>query len=309
MAARGEPLPKAVDLDERVVEFLRHLEVEKRYSPRTVREYENDLAQFQAYLAEKRIDLLRVETLTLRGYLARLHDGLQSASIARKLAAIRSFYRWLQSRGLVEANPGALVATPKQKKALPRVVPIDEVVALIETPKADSPLGARDRAILEVLYGGGLRVAELCSLNLGSVDRRNGLVRVVGKGSKERVVPLGRKALAAIDAWLQLRPRLFERVRPGQDPHALFVNYRGGRLTARWVARMIDRYVAVCALRRKVHPHALRHSFATHLLDAGADLRSIQELLGHASISTTQRYTHVSVEQLMAVYDRAHPRA
>lgn len=309
MAARGEPLPKAVDLDERVVEFLRHLEVEKRYSPRTVREYENDLAQFQAYLAEKRIDLLRVETLTLRGYLARLHDRLQSASIARKLAAIRSFYRWLQSRGLVEANPGALVATPKQKKALPRVVPINEVVALIETPKADSPLGARDRAILEVLYGGGLRVAELCSLNLGSVDWRNGLVRVVGKGSKERVVPLGRKALAAIDAWLQLRPRLFERVRPGQDPHALFVNYRGGRLTARWVARMIDRYVAVCALRRKVHPHALRHSFATHLLDAGADLRSIQELLGHASISTTQRYTHVSVEQLMAVYDRAHPRA
>jgi len=308
-AKRGDGLPKAAELDERVVGFLRHLAVEKRYSKRTLGEYEGDLRQFQHWLGEKRIDLARVETVTLRGYLARMHGELEPSSIARKLSAIRSLYKWMQARGLVEANPGTLVATPKQKKALPKVVPIDEVTALLETPRADSPLGARDRAILEVLYGGGLRVAEVCGLDLSSLDRSGRLVRVLGKGSKERVVPLGRKAWAAIEAYLALRPRLFERQRPGQDPHALFCNYRGGRLTMRWVARMIDRYVALLALQRKVHPHALRHSFATHLLDNGADLRGIQELLGHASISTTQRYTHVSVEQLMAVYDKAHPRA
>lgn len=308
-AKRVEGLPKAAELDERVAGFLRHLAVERRYSKRTLGEYEGDLRQFQQYLADKRIDLLKVETIALRGWLALMHGELQPASIARKLSAVRSFYIWLQARGLVEANPGTLVATPKQKKALPKVVPIDEVTALLATPRADSPLGARDRAILEVLYGGGLRCAEVCSLNLSSLDRSSRLVRVRGKGNKERIVPLGRKAMEAIDAWLQLRPRLFEKTRPGQDVHALFNNYRGGRLTTRWVARMIDRYVAVCALQRKVHPHALRHSFATHLLDNGADLRGIQELLGHASISTTQRYTHVSVEQLMAVYDRAHPRA
>lgn len=306
---RVEGLPKAEALDERVAGFLRHLQVERRYSPRTVGEYEGDLLQFQRYCAERGVDLLRVDTLALRGFLARMHGVLQPASIARKLSAVRSFYRWLQSQGLVEANPGTLVATPKQKKALPRVVPIDDVTALLEAPRADTPLGARDRAILEVLYGGGLRCAELCALDLGSLDLRGRMVRVRGKGRKERVVPLGRKAAEALEAWLALRPRLFERQRPGQDPHALFVNYRGGRLTTRWVARTIDRWVAVCALQRKVHPHALRHSFATHLLDNGADLRGIQELLGHASLSTTQRYTHVSVEQLLAVYDRTHPRA
>jgi integrase/recombinase XerC len=306
---RVEGLPKAAELDPRVADFLRHLEIERRYSKRTIGEYESDLRQFQQWLSERNVDLLKVETLTLRGYLSRMHGELQPASIARKLSAIRSLYKWLQAGGLVEANPGTLVATPKQKKALPKVVPIDEVVALLDTPRADSPLGARDRAILEVLYGGGLRVAEVCGLDLGSLDRSSRLVRVRGKGNKERVVPLGRKAFDAIDAWLQLRPLLFRKSRPGQDVHALFNNYRGGRLTMRWVARMIDRYVAVCALQRKVHPHALRHSFATHLLDNGADLRGIQELLGHASISTTQRYTHVSVEQLMAVYDKAHPRA
>lgn len=304
-----EALPKAETLATEVLAFLRHLEIEKRYSPRTVQEYEGDLRQFQAHLDEKGIGLLQVNTLHLRGWLSRMYGELQPSSIARKLSAIRSLYRYLQGQGLVQANPGTLVATPKQKKALPKVVPIDEMVALLEAPKADSVLGSRDRAILEVLYGGGLRVSELCDLDLASLDKRGGLVRVLGKGSKERVVPLGRKALAALELWLGQRPKLFPRERQGQDPHALFVNYRGGRLSPRWVARSIDRYVQLLALQRKVHPHALRHSFATHLLDNGADLRGIQELLGHASISTTQRYTHVSVEQLMAVYDKAHPRA
>lgn len=309
--ARPSPaqLPKAEALPEVVIAFLRHLEVERRYSPRTVGEYEGDLRQLCAWLDEKKIPLLRVEHLALRGFLARMHGELAPASVARKLSAIRSFFRFAQKKGLVQANPATLLGTPKQPKTLPKAVPIDEMTALLETPRRDTVLGARDRAILEVLYGGGLRCSELCGLDLSSLDRSGGLVRVFGKGSKERIVPLGSKAWEALDAWLQLRPRVFAVARRGQDPHALFVNYRGGRLSTRWVARALERYTQLCALRRNVHPHALRHSFATHLLDNGADLRGIQELLGHASISTTQRYTHVSVEQLMAVYDKAHPRA
>ncbi len=302
-------LPKAETLPAPVAAFLRYLEVERRYSSRTLGEYESDLRQLCAYLEERSIDLLQVDSLALRGFLSRMHGELSPASVARKLAAIRSLYRFLQKRGLVEANPGTLVATPKQRKGLPKVVPIDEVTALLETPRRESVLGSRDRAILEVLYGGGLRCSELCGLDLSSLDRGGGLVRVVGKGDKERVIPIGRKAWAAIEHWLSVRPRLFSTARRGQDPHAVFVNYRGGRLSTRWVARAIDRYTRICALQRKVHPHALRHSFATHLLDNGADLRGIQELLGHASVSTTQRYTHVTVEHLMSVYDKAHPRA
>ncbi|HWV38811.1 MAG TPA: tyrosine recombinase XerC [Vulgatibacter sp.] len=309
MSHRSDPLPKAASLPEEMVAFLRHLRVERRYSARTVSEYEGDLRQYQAYLEEGRIDPAGADTLAVRGFLARMHGRLAPASVARKLSAVRSFYRFLQKQGRVAANPGTLVATPKQRRPLPKVVPIDEVTALLETPREDTVLGCRDRAILELLYGGGLRCSELCGLDLSSVDRAAGMVRVFGKGRKERIVPLGRKALAALDRWLALRPRLFSRPRRGQDPHALFVNYRGARLSTRWVARALDRYAKICALQRKVHPHALRHSFATHLLDNGADLRGIQELLGHASVSTTQRYTHVSVEHLMAVYDKAHPRA
>ena len=306
---KAEPLPKAAELPKEMTAFLRHLEVERRYSPRTIGEYEGDLRQYQAYLEERRIEPLRADTLTVRGFLARMHGELAPASVARKLAAVRSFYRFVQKQGRIAANPGTLVATPKQRRPLPKVVPIDEVTALLETPRADTVLGCRDRAILELLYGGGLRCSELCGLDLSSLDRSTGMVRVFGKGRKERLVPVGRKALDALDRWLSQRPRLFGKARRGQDPHALFVNYRGARLSTRWVARALDRYARICALQRKIHPHALRHSFATHLLDNGADLRGIQELLGHASVSTTQRYTHVSVEHLMSVYDKAHPRA
>jgi integrase/recombinase XerC len=306
---RDGAIPKAAELSPPVEAFLEHLRVQKRYSPRTVEEYGDDLAQFLAYLDERRIDLRKVDALALRGFLGRLHGRLAPASVSRKLSAIRSLYRYLQKKGLVEANPGALVKSPKLPKQLPKVLPVDEVFALVETPRDDTPLGARDRAILETLYGGGLRCSELVGLDLRDLDRSGGVVRVLGKGRKERIVPLGAKAWAAIDRWLELRPGLLARPRPGQTPAALFLNYRGGRLTTRWVARALDRWAKVCAIRRHVHPHALRHTFATHLLDAGADLRGIQELLGHASISTTQRYTHVTVEHLMAVYDRAHPRA
>src|SRR5262249_10501763 len=202
----------------------------------------------------------------IRGWLARMQGVLEPASVGRKLAAVRSCYRWLLKKGQVAANPAALVATPKKKQALPRVLPIDEVFALLDTPRAESPLGARDRAMLEVLYGSGLRCSELVGMSLSSMDRAAHVIRVLGKGDKERVVPLGRKAWEALEAWLAMRPRLLARLRSGQDPEALFVNYRGGRLSTEWVGRMLDRWSRLCGLRRHVHPHALRHSFATHLL-------------------------------------------
>ncbi len=229
--------------------------------------------------------------------------------MSRKLSAVRSFLRFLHRRGTIASNPGLAVKSPKLPKRLPKVVPLEEVLALLETPRADTALGARDRAILEVLYGGGVRCSELVGVDLRDLDRGGGVVRIRGKGRKERVVPLGRKAWEALAVWLDLRAQLLA-ARPGAgDAAALFLNYRGGRLSTEWVGRMIDRYARLCALRRHVHPHALRHTFATHLLDAGADLRGIQELLGHASLSTTQRYTHVSVEHLMETYAKAHPRA
>lgn len=291
--------------EERLGAFLVHLRAERRYAPRTIEAYERDLRQFVAYLDEVGVALCAAQPLHLRGFLARMHGELASTSMARKLAAIRSMYRFFLRRGWVAANPGALVATPKRPKSLPKVVPIDDLSALLETPSADSPFGRRDRAILEMLYGGGFRCAELCGLDLGDLDPAERTARVLGKGNKERVVPLGRKAWAALEAYLEVRPLFLGRRRT----EALFLNRRGGRLSTRWVARSLERYARLCGLRRRVHPHALRHSFATHLLDNGADLRSIQELLGHSSISTTQRYTDVSIERLMEAYDRAHPRA
>lgn len=285
--------------------FLLHLRVERRYAPRTLAAYETDLRQFLAFLEEKGAPLLEVKPTDVRSFLAGMHGELAPTSVARKIAAIRSMYRFFQRRGWVEANPGALIATPKRPKALPKVVPIDDLTALLETPDKESPYGLRDRAILEFLYGGGFRCAEVCGLDLVDLDTQGRTARVRGKGDKVRVVPLGRKAWEALEAYLPVRARFLR----GRTNDALFLNRRGTRLSTRWVARSLERYTELCGLRRKVHPHALRHSFATHLLDNGADLRSIQELLGHSSISTTQRYTDVSVERLMEAYDRAHPRA
>lgn len=293
--------------DDRLANYLLHLRSERRYARRTVEEYGRDLVQYHAFLEERGVGLCEARPADLRAYLARLHGELAPTSIARKLAAIRSMYRFFQRRGWVEANPGALIATPKRPKALPKVVPIDDLVALLETPSRETPFGLRDRAILEILYGGGFRCSELCGMNLDDLDASARTARVRGKGGKERVVPLGRKAWAALEDYLRIRGT-FVKGR-ARDPRALFLNRRGGRLSTRWVAKSLERYTRLCGLRRRVHPHALRHSFATHLLDNGADLRSIQELLGHSSISTTQRYTDVSVERLLAVYDQAHPRA
>lgn len=304
MPPLGDALSERTN-EERLEAFLLYLRAERRYARRTLEAYEKDLRQYLSHLEERGVSLCEARASELRGFLARLHGGRAPTTVARKLAAIRSMYRFFLRRGWVEANPGALVATPKRPKALPKVVPIDDLTALLETPARDSPYGLRDRAILELLYGGGFRCSELCGLDLADLDGAARTARVRGKGDKERLVPLGRKAWEALDDYLQVRGGFLG----GRKNSALFLNRRGGRLSTRWVAKSLERYTWLCGLRRRVHPHALRHSFATHLLDNGADLRGIQELLGHSSISTTQRYTDVSVERLMAVYDQAHPRA
>ncbi|HVG58662.1 MAG TPA: tyrosine recombinase XerC [Hyalangium sp.] len=290
--------------------FRAHLEHEKGASPHTVRNYLIDLVDFERYLVERmKLTLLAGSHAAIRGYLGTLSEDHAPASRARRLASIKSFYKYLVRQKLLSASPAKLVKSPKLPKSLPKVLPVDEVFAILEMPSLKTVLGLRDRAILEILYGGGLRISELCGLNLLDVDRSGRIVRVMGKGSKERLCPVNAQSIRTLEAYLARRGELLATPRPGQDPDALFLNYKGGRLTPRSIARHLDTYVVQCALARKVSPHALRHSFATHLLGGGADVRSIQELLGHASLSTTQRYTHVTVEQLQQVYDAAHPRA
>jgi integrase/recombinase XerC len=245
--------------------------------------------------------LAAADARVLRGYLAWLHGrGLAKSSIARKLASVRSCYRFLARRELVAANPARQLASPRLPRRLPSVLPKDESKDLLDAPSEDTLAGRRDRALLELLYASGLRVAECCGLDLEDLDRRHGTVRVMGKGSKERVVPVGEIALEALDAYLDRR---------GGGNGPLFRNARGTRLSTRSVHSIVRRRARAAGLARRVTPHTLRHTFATHLLGEGADLRFIQELLGHSRLSTTQRYTHVSPEHLMKVYDAAHPRA
>jgi len=229
--------------------------------------------------------------------------------MARKLAALRSFFRYLVNEGKVSQSPGEVVATPKREKNLPSFLPVDEVFSLVEAPDKSTTFGARDRAMLETLYSCGIRVSELVGLSDGDVDFSLGILKVYGKGGKERVVPIGGKAMEALRDYLPKRDEVLAQKEEQGPKVPLFINSRGKRLTTRSVARVLQKHVLRCGLLRKVSPHALRHTFATHLLDAGADLRGIQELLGHVSLSTTQRYTHVSVDKLMEVYDKAHPRA
>lgn len=280
--------------------FLRYQASTRSASPETLRAYRTDLEQFAVFLAGRGEALESAELKSMRAWLADLHGETAASTRARKTACLRSFYGFLCRRGVIAKNPARLIVAPKVPKSLPKVVPIDALLALLDAPPRGEPMGLRDRAILETLYGGGLRVSELCDLDVGDWERSEKTLRVHGKGNKERVVPVGEKAREALDAWI--------RVREGSGP-ALFFGARGGRLNPRSVRAMLDRHVRAVALARHVSPHALRHSFATHLLDNGADLRSIQELLGHARLSTTQRYTAVSFERLQRVYDEAHPRA
>jgi integrase/recombinase XerC len=307
--------------------FLKFLALNRNASAHTVRAYESDLSQFIGYLAAdadlKKRDLQPSHCTrdALRGFLAQLHkQGLSRASAARKLAAVRTFLRYLCREGLIDDDPGGLVATPKGTIRMPAHLSEQEMTALLDAPAGDTALSRRDRAILELFYASGLRLSELTGLDVDDVNLSGRMVRVLGKGRKERLVPFNGATGDAIRAYLKDREQLIggaravpaakrQADRHGRRRDPLFVNYRGGRLTVRSVDRLVRRYVAASTPRTGISPHALRHSFATHLLQRGADLRAIQELLGHARLSTTQRYTHVNTTQLLEVYRKTHPRA
>ncbi len=305
------------DLSEWIRKYLAYLQYERNASPHTLRNYASDLDQFYRFLtttpggdARPEPELAQIDNLTIREFLGDLHRRQNKrSSVARKLATVRSFMKYLSARGGVDSNPAKLVASPRQEKRLPEYLALDDAARFVEAPDAQTPLSARDRAILELLYATGIRVGELVGLDLGDMDLREGLIRVLGKGAKERIVPFGQKAAEALQQYLIARQQILEKARGAEALEAMFLNSRGGRLTTRSVGNIVDRYIGKLAQRLKVHPHTLRHTFATHMLNAGADLRSIQELLGHESLSTTQKYTHVSTEQLVRVYKSAHPRA
>lgn len=288
-----------------IAQFVRYLASERNVSPHTLTAYRTDLALFHEFVCREKgatAGVHGVDHLLIRRYLALLHKDHRKSSIGRKLAAIRAFFKYLLREGVVLRNPAELVSTPKKEKNVPFHLNIDEVTALVEAPQGETILPLRDRVILETLYSCGIRVSELTGMNVGDADLEEGLVRVLGKGWKERIVPLGSHARQAVAAYLASR---------GKPPlnAPLLLNARGGRLTSRSVARIVDKYILRIASMKKISPHTLRHTFATHLLEGGADLRAIQELLGHASLSTTQKYTHVSIDRLMEVYDKAHPKA
>ena len=285
-----------------LTDFADHLARIVRASPHTQRAYVSDLRQLAAWLLESGKSLDGADRDDLRAFLAARFGANQPATLGRKQASLRAYYQHRVRMGHLADSPARRLVSPGRRRSLPNVVSVDDVFALLDTPSTRTAAGLRDRCALELLYDAGLRVSELVGLDLADfVDGRTAM-RVRGKGSKERVVPLVQKARAALEAYLARRGEL------GGGP-ALLLNRRGGRLTTRTVARNLAKYALVCGTQRHVHPHALRHSFATHLLDMGADLRGIQELLGHASLSTTQRYTHVSSERLLQVYEDAHPRA
>ncbi len=280
--------------------FLRYLSLEKDASPHTLRSYRTDLDQFRVFVGSG-TPLTQVDGRTVRAYLAHLHSrGLDASSVARKLAALRSWFRFLVRRGMLTRNVAREIRGPRLGRKLVGFLPIDEVLMLVDGKAVGGAARERDVAILELLYATGLRVSELAGLDVDDVDRAGLTVRVLGKGRKERIVPFGSQAARALDAYLGRRAT--------RCP-TLFTNARGGRLSARAIHAIVRKSAAASGIVRRVSPHTLRHTFATHLLDAGADLRVIQELLGHSRLSTTQRYTHVGADQLMRVYDAAHPRA
>lgn len=300
-------------MKDHVEAFLDYLRYEKNYSPHTLKSYGRDLEEFTRYLepgTAGKIALEALDHITIRDFLGHLvGKGNGKRSVARKLASLRSFFRFLHRRGELESNPAQLVATPRQPVRTPRFLTIRQIEELLSLPDLSSDRGQRDRAILEVLYGTGIRVGELVSLNLGSPALEEALLRVRGKGRKERLVPFGRPAAEALREYLPIRNRIVRAQRSTRLTEALFVNLRGGRLSARSVQRILEGYVQQCSVAIAVHPHLLRHTFATHLLNNGADLRSIQELLGHENLSSTQIYTHLSVDELVRIYRSAHPKA
>ncbi|MGD9008747.1 MAG: tyrosine recombinase XerC [Desulfobacteraceae bacterium] len=298
--------------------FIESLAAEKGYSAHTLRAYQHNLSELAAFAAGdpswarnepqrwEKLDVDQLDDLAIRSYLGYLHGRNQKTTIARKMAAIRSFFRFLHKHRVIAENPAEALHPPKHGKSIPVYLPVDDMFRLLDAIKPAGVLGYRNRAILETLYSTGVRVSELSGLNMNDLDVRAGIVRVWGKGAKERRVPIGQRAVAAISAY---RDQLAMRSDFSNDNDGpIFLNKDLGRLTTRSIARVVDKMARACGIAVPVSPHAMRHSFATHLLDAGADLRAVQELLGHRNLSTTQRYTHVSIDRLMAAYDKAHPR-
>ena len=300
-------------LHTRIEQFLRRLAVEDNASPHTVRCYASDLRQLLVFLgaragcAPEVVPCAALDRDAVRAFLVDRLRANRRSSAARKLSAVKRLVRYLLQGNALAVDPMAGLRAPKADRRLPNHLSVDDTFRLLDAPAADTPAGLRDRALLEVTYSCGLRVSELVGLNWNDIDAALAVVRVRGKGRKERIVPIGQAALAALAAYRTRVPDLCRRA--PMDADAVFLNRRGGRLTVRSVARFVDHYTLSGGVAGKISPHALRHSFATHLLGAGADLRAIQEMLGHASLSTTQKYTHVDLDQLMAAYDKAHPRA
>lgn len=313
-----------------VGQFLNYLRSVRNASPHTLRSYQTDLSQFIIFLSPPGVEtpaIAEVTHLMIREFVAHLHDlGLEKSSIARKLAAIRSLFKFSVREGMVLRNPARLVATPKLPKRIPSVLSAEDLNTFLDgvvagpapssskrkrpgAPNDSRVLVKRDRAILELLYASGLRVSELTGLNLADMDRKELMLRVRGKGNKERIIPYGGKAEQALEAYGSTRDEILRKAGSRGNYQAVFLNHLGTRLTPRSVARIVKKYVRLINVNWDLHPHSLRHAFATHLLADGADLRAIQELLGHSSLSTTQRYTHASIRQLLEVYDKAHPRA
>ncbi|MCF6290795.1 MAG: tyrosine recombinase XerC [Desulfobacterales bacterium] len=298
-------------MTELITRFTTWLAVERGYSPHTVAGYQRDLKEFAGF-AGPDIEVATIDPLMVRAYVFELNSRNQASSVARKLSALRTFFRYLLRNRIVAHDPVAAIARPKQAKHMPVFLTVDEVFSLIEAPGKEDTFAVRDTAILELLYSTGMRVAELASGNLADLDLETGMVRVTGKGRRQRLVPMGRPAMEALQAYFPQRRELLAACarrngNPARD--AVFLNNRGSRLTTRSIERLVSMYARRAGIAARVSPHALRHSFATHLLEMGADLRSVQELLGHASLSTTQKYTHLNMDHLMEVYDRSHPKA
>lgn len=288
-------------MKEYIDKFIKYLEVERGFSRHTLRAYKKDLEIFSNFVESQPE---KIEPIDVRGFIAeQINSGLNKTSAGRRLAAVRSFFRFLHREGYIKSNPAKLVSTPKKPKMLPKFLTVDDVFSLIEKPEGIGFMVARDKAILELLYSSGIRVSELSGLDMGDIDLREGLVKVKGKGKKERIVPVGSKAIEAIRSYL------VERMLLKKKDKALFLNRNGSRITERSIRRIVVKYARMVLIDGRIGPHTLRHTFATHLLQAGADLRTIQELLGHSSLSTTQKYTHLDVTHLMEVYDKAHPLA
>ena len=302
-------------MDDLIRHYADHLKTERNFSSHTLRNYLSDVAQFHEFLRERelcldangQVELRKIDVYVIRSYLAALAKDRKKSSIGRKLAALKKFFRYLIATHKIDKDPLLLIQSPKQEKPLPAFLSVDDVFQLLGAIKVKTGLDVRDRAVLEVFYSTGIRLSELVGLNWADIDFQLGIIRVVGKGSKERIVPIGEIALQALQDYAQEQRKKWNFSCKGETP--VILNNRGERITTRSVARIVEKHLKQAGIPIKMGPHGLRHSFATHLLNSGADLRVIQELLGHASLSTTQKYTHLNLDALTAVYDKAHPRA